>query len=204
MKLAVYRRRSTDIGGLVSIESVVIPPLREGEALVRLLAAPINPADRLAIMGIYADLPPLPACPGDEGVGEVVELGGDTDAPEVGSWVLLPPGAGSWSTHTVVPVDDLVEVPNSLEPLELSVVRVAVCTAYKLIERALHLGVGDAVILNAGNSTVSMLFTQMARDHEFKVVSIVRSDEAAAMARRAGADHCFVAAAGEHEIDLTG
>jgi threonine dehydrogenase-like Zn-dependent dehydrogenase len=75
------------------------PRLEVGQALVEVVAAPINPSDVLTLTGEYGQLPPLPAVGGREGVGRVAELGADTQGPAVGQLVLLPVGCGSWSTH---------------------------------------------------------------------------------------------------------
>jgi mitochondrial enoyl-[acyl-carrier protein] reductase / trans-2-enoyl-CoA reductase len=71
------------------------PALAQGQALVAVLAAPINPSDVLMLTGQYGMLPPLPAVGGSEGVGRVIELGPDTQGPAVGQTVLLPAGAGT-------------------------------------------------------------------------------------------------------------
>ena len=47
------------------------PRLEAGQALVEVVAAPINPADVLTLTGEYGRLPPLPAIGGREGVGRV-------------------------------------------------------------------------------------------------------------------------------------
>ena len=47
-----------------------------GEALVRVLASPINPADINFVQGVYGVKPELPAVPGMEGCGEVVACPG--------------------------------------------------------------------------------------------------------------------------------
>ncbi len=55
-------------------------PLREvaaGEALVRVLAAPVNPADLNQIEGKYPIRFPLPATPGFEGAGIVEAVGAE-------------------------------------------------------------------------------------------------------------------------------
>ncbi|HET9201475.1 MAG TPA: hypothetical protein VFO84_10955, partial [Dehalococcoidia bacterium] len=56
---------------LADLESQELPP---GHARVRLALRPINPADLLTIRGHYGALPDLPATPGREGVGTIVEL----------------------------------------------------------------------------------------------------------------------------------
>ena len=73
------------------------PRLESGQALVEVVAAPINPADLLTLTGEYGHLPPLPAGGGREGVGRVAELGVDTPGPEVGQadWVAEATGGAT-------------------------------------------------------------------------------------------------------------
>ncbi|XP_043362127.1 enoyl-[acyl-carrier-protein] reductase, mitochondrial isoform X4 [Dermochelys coriacea] len=55
---------------------------------VKMLAAPINPADINMIQGTYALLPDLPAVGGNEGVGQVVEVGSHVTSMKPGDWVI--------------------------------------------------------------------------------------------------------------------
>ncbi|XP_048681527.1 enoyl-[acyl-carrier-protein] reductase, mitochondrial isoform X3 [Caretta caretta] len=55
---------------------------------VKMLAAPINPADINMIQGTYALLPDLPAVGGNEGVGQVVEVGSHVTSVKPGDWVI--------------------------------------------------------------------------------------------------------------------
>ena len=52
-----------------------LPPagLLEGGVRLRIVAAPLNPADLNFIEGTYGVKPELPAVPGIEGCGEVIE-----------------------------------------------------------------------------------------------------------------------------------
>jgi len=101
MLRAQYERRGPVPQDVIDAVQFEAPPLQAGEALVELVAAPINPSDLLTLTGEYGDLPPLPAIGGREGVGRVAELGADTSEIAVGQLVLLPRGSGSWSTHVV-------------------------------------------------------------------------------------------------------
>jgi mitochondrial enoyl-[acyl-carrier protein] reductase / trans-2-enoyl-CoA reductase len=69
--------------------------LDAGQALVEVVAAPINPSDVMTLTGEYGQLPPPPAIGGREGVERVAELGADTRDVAVGQLVLLPVGCGS-------------------------------------------------------------------------------------------------------------
>ena len=58
---------------VLRLEEQTLPAIAADQALVRMLAAPINPADLNAIEGKYPIRPELPAIPGMEGAGVVVE-----------------------------------------------------------------------------------------------------------------------------------
>lgn len=55
---------------------------------VKILCAPINPADLNMIEGNYALLPPLPAVGGNEGVGVVEQTGPDVKGLAAGDLVI--------------------------------------------------------------------------------------------------------------------
>jgi hypothetical protein len=81
------------------------------EVLVKWLYAPINPADINTIQGKYPSKPPLPAVPGNEGVGEVVEIGPNTQNLQVGD-IVIPNGTnkGTWRSHAVYDFEELFKV----------------------------------------------------------------------------------------------
>ena len=168
------------------------PVLAQGQALVAVLAAPINPSDVLTLTGQYGLLPPLPAVGGSEGVGRVVELGPDTQGPAVGQTVLLPPGGGTWATHVVVSAARLVPLPNEADPKQLAMLTVNPPTASLLLSDFANLQPGDWVIQNSANSGVGSYVIQLARLRGFKTVNIVRRESAMAGVQGLGADVVLV------------
>lgn len=67
-----------------------------------MLGAPVNPADINTVQGVYPIKPPLPAVPGNEGVGRVLSVGSDVKSLSVGDTVVpLDLGLGTWRTHGV-------------------------------------------------------------------------------------------------------
>ena len=99
IKAIVYRAhgKPAEVLGLEEQELRAVGP---DEALVRLRAAPINPADLNAIEGKYPVRPALPATPGFEGAGVVEEIGSAVRGLEAGAQVILPttpaPGVQPW------------------------------------------------------------------------------------------------------------
>src|SRR5688572_30876464 len=113
MKKAEYTQRGPVPQDVIDAVDMTLPPPAEGQALVEVLAAPINPSDVLTLTGQYGLLPPLPAVGGNEGVGRVAQLGPSTNhGLKVGQTVLLPVGIGTWTSHLVVDARRLVALPN--------------------------------------------------------------------------------------------
>ncbi len=103
MKKAQYTQRGPVPQASIECVDFPDPVFAEGQVLVQVLAAPINPSDVLTLTGEYGMLPPLPAIGGNEGVGKVVAHGPGVSAPPIGQTVLLPrgaaPGPRTWSAR---------------------------------------------------------------------------------------------------------
>src|SRR5947209_19808675 len=120
MLRAQYERRGPVAQEVIDVVEFDVPQLQAGQALLEVVAAPINPSDVLTLTGEYGDLPPLPAIGGREGAGRIAELGPDAGGLAVGQLVLLPRGSGTWSTHVVADAAQLQPLPNEADPLQLS------------------------------------------------------------------------------------
>ena len=192
MLKAQYNERGPVPQAVIEAVPFARPVLAAGEALVAVLAAPINPSDVLTLTGQYGILPPLPAVGGSEGVGRVVELGPDTPGPGVGQTVLLPPGSGTWATHVVVGASRLVPLPSAADPRQLAMLTVNPPTASLLLSDFASLQPGDWVIQNSANSGVGSYVVQLARLRGFKTVNIVRRESAVAGVQAQGGDVVLV------------
>lgn len=157
---------------------------RQGEAIVRVLAAPIHPADLNAIEGKYPGEPTL----GREGVGEVESLGPDTPGPAPGTRVLLPSGISTWCEACVCPVDQLVSVPGTLSIEQAAVVRINPASALRMLRDFVPLQNGDWVLQNAANSAVGRAVIQLSRAIGFRTVNLVRRPELTEPLLAGGAD----------------
>ncbi|WP_374349419.1 zinc-dependent alcohol dehydrogenase family protein [Chitinimonas sp.] len=168
------------------------PVLSQGQALIAVLAAPINPSDVLMLTGQYGVLPPLPAVGGSEGVGRVLELGPDTQGPAIGQTVLLPAGAGTWASHVVAPAARLVPLPNEADPKQLAMLTVNPPTASLLLSEYADLQAGDWIMQNSANSGVGSYVVQLAKLRGLKTVNVVRRESAVAGVQALGGDVVLV------------
>ena len=72
---AVVYEKHGNPADVLHVETRPWPAPAAGEVVVKMRAAPINPADLNQIEGKYPVRPEFPATPGFEGSGVVVELG---------------------------------------------------------------------------------------------------------------------------------
>lgn len=156
-----------------------------GEVLVRIEAAPINPADLNLIEGTYGVKVALPSVPGIEGCGVVVAGSGRFVA---GKRVMFLRRASSWASHVVVPEDDLFELPDGIDLHQAAMLKVNPATAWRLLYGFAELKRGDWVVQNAGNSAVGRCVIQLARECGVRTVSLVRRAELANELRDLGGD----------------
>jgi NADPH:quinone reductase-like Zn-dependent oxidoreductase len=192
MKKAQYTQRGPV--PQASIECVQLPDsvLAEGQVLLQVLAAPINPSDVLTLTGQYGRLPPLPAIGGNEGVGKVMAHGPGVSTPPIGQTVLLPIGLGTWATHVVADAARLMPLPNEADPLQLAMMTVNPPTASLMLSEFVNLQSGEWVIQNAANSGVGEYLVQLARRRGLKTVNVVRRESAVASVQAAGGDVVLV------------
>jgi trans-2-enoyl-CoA reductase len=192
MKKAQYTARGPVPQASIECVEFPDPVLADGQVLLQVLAAPINPSDVLTLTGEYGTLPPLPAIGGNEGVGKVVAHGPGVSAPAIGQTVLLPRGVGTWATHVVGEARTLMSLPNEADPLQLAMMVVNPPTAMLMLSEFVDLKPGDWVIQNAANSGVGDYLVQLARLRGLKTVNVVRRESAVAAVRSAGGDVVLV------------
>ena len=98
---AVYEKHGNP-ADVLHVETRPWPTPAADEAVVKMRAAPINPADLNQIEGKYPVRAELPATPGFEGAGVVIEFGADVNGLTTGALVILPHNIGTWRDAVAV------------------------------------------------------------------------------------------------------
>uniref|UniRef100_A0A8C7SSV7 Enoyl-[acyl-carrier-protein] reductase, mitochondrial n=1 Tax=Oncorhynchus mykiss TaxID=8022 RepID=A0A8C7SSV7_ONCMY len=157
------------------LESMELPSVGAKSVLVKLLAAPINPSDINMIQGSYAILPDLPAVGGNEGVGQILEVGSQVKALRPGDWVIpRDAGLGTWRTAAVLAENDVISLPNDIPLFSAATLGVNPCTAFRMLSDFEELKPGDTVIQNAANSGVGQAVIQIAAARGIQTINVVR------------------------------
>lgn len=105
------------------------------QVTLRIKLAPINPSDVNVIEGVYPqkprpheDLVSGQVCyiPGNEGLGEVVEIGSGVSKLRVGDRVVMgTPQAGTWASHMHARADALIPVGDKISDVQAATMSVS-------------------------------------------------------------------------------
>src|SRR6266699_2141734 len=188
---AVYERHGNP-ADVLRVESRPRPTAAAHEVVVQMRAAPINPADLNQIEGKYPVRFPLPATPGFECAGVVVNLGKSVRGLTVGALVILPHNLGTWRDAVAVKASELVTVPPGIDPVHAAMLKINPMTAWRLLHDYVDLKTGDWLIQNAANSAAGRAVIQIAHDLGYRTVNVVRREELIDELRAEGGDVVLV------------
>jgi len=161
-----------------------------GEVAVRVVAAGVNFIDVYHRTGLYPNT--LPFTPGLEGAGEVTAVGPDVGWLAVGDEVAWTSVPGSYAESAVLPADRVVPVPPSVDLKAAAAVMLQGLTAHYLCNSTFPLQPGQSCLVHAAAGGVGLLLVQMAKAKGARVIGTVSTEEKAALAREAGADHVIL------------
>ncbi|MDN5285665.1 MAG: NADPH:quinone reductase [Mucilaginibacter sp.] len=168
---ALYFEQTGDAQSVLLLKQFDKPTPKANQVIVKLLVSNINPSDFFFISGTYRFKPELPQIAGFEGVGII---------DSVGEGVILPVGAlvaffskNAWAEYAAIPQEDVIVLPDDFPVEKASQFTLNPITAWGLLERA-AVKADDWLLLTAGNSVVSKLLIQIARQRNINVIATVR------------------------------
>jgi len=175
---------------VINLTRITPPTLLEGQVRVKLLAAPINPADINLIQGNYGIRPELPATPGVEGCGEIIESLSPNFNP--GDKVIFTDHSGSWSEQVTCPANTTLKIPSNTPSNQAAMLKVNPLTAWCMLTQLRDLPKGSWVIQNAANSGVGYCVIQIAKILGLKTINLVRREELIPELANLGGDICLL------------
>ena len=131
----------------------------------------------------------LPYTLGQEAAGTVLAVAPDVTSVAVGDRVAWCGVAGTYATEAVAPADRLIRLPDSLTFQQAAAAILQGMTAHYLVFSTFVPQYNDMVLIHAGAGGTGLLLIQMAKRLGAQVITTVSSEEKAALAREAGADH---------------
>jgi NADPH2:quinone reductase len=160
---------------VLAIEEIPRPEPREGEALVKVKAAAINPSDVKNVGGLFSGTT-LPRTPGRDFSGVVV-AGTKYEGEEVWS---SGPGLGitrdgAQAEYVTVPEEALSLKPRTLSAEQAATIGVPFITAWFALVRAAQLEPGETILIIGVGGAVGQAAMQIANWRGSRVLGAARS-----------------------------
>jgi NADPH:quinone reductase-like Zn-dependent oxidoreductase len=162
---------------VLAIEDVPRPDPRDGEALIQVKAAGINPSDVKNVSGHFSGTT-LPRTPGRDFSGVVLE-GKKYKGQEV--WCSGPgigvTRDGSHAEYVTVPEEALSLKPRALSMEQAASIGVPFITAWSALAHAAELQAGETILIVGAAGAVGQAATQIANWRKARVLGAARSSD---------------------------
>lgn len=154
--------------GVVEPEGLLVttrelPAPGAGQARLTVEATGVSFAEQGMRRGRYYDQPPFPFVPGYDLVGTVTAVGPGGDPSLVGRRYAALTKIGGWASDVILDVEDLVAVPDGVDPAEAETLVVNGLTAWQMLHRIAKVRSGQTVLVLGANGGVGSTLVQLAR-----------------------------------------
>jgi NADPH:quinone reductase-like Zn-dependent oxidoreductase len=159
---------------VLKFEEVPRPEPNEDEALVRVIASSVNPADPLTLSGKYAREfgTHLPLIPGYDIAGVVEKTGANVTKLKVGDAVYgYPTFGGGWAERVTVKESEVAAKPKSLNFVEAAAVPMGALTAWQALVDVAKLQSGQTILIHGGSGGVGSFAIQIAKARGARVIA---------------------------------
>lgn len=179
----------------IAIQTIDDPQPGADQVVVRVCAAGVNPADWYVVNGLFQLPPTLPFIPGFEAAGEIIAAGDRTHLP-VGTRVLmtlpyLNEGTatfGAFAEQVVVPAQNVVPIPDSLDFTIAAAIPVMYGTAYIALKHRAQLQSGETLLVTGATGATGSAAIQMGKQLGARVIAITSGAEKVQRVMAMGAD----------------
>lgn len=181
----------TDLSPFVELTTLPVPQPKEGQALIKMRRAAVNPSDLMFVSGQYGQPRKAGMPAGFEGVGEVVA--GDT--PLLGQRVsFFGMGWGTWAEYAMADARMMIPLHPDLRDEDAAGLIVNPMTAMAMFDIVRADGAG-AFVFTAGGSQLGKFLIGLARDNGIAAIPVVRRAEQAKALLDLGAADVLVSSA---------
>ncbi len=185
-------------------KTIALPSLTDGQVLIKVAMASINPSDLHYIKGEYGHPRVKGAAAGFEGVGDVIAGAGNHAQSLIGKRVAFtvgPDGSGAWAEYAVTSAAVCIPVRDDMRNEDAAGHVVNPLTAMAMFDIVRNAKSGS-FIMTAANSQLCKLMTALGRDNDIAPIAIVRRDEQAAHLLELGAKYVLNSTAADFKETL--
>lgn len=165
-------------------ENAPKPSLKQGQVLVEVHAASINPVDWKIRAGYMKDMMPLnfPAILGGDFAGAVTEVGEEvsefkTGDEVFGSAIVLNGGSGSFAQFLAANVANIAHKPKTVNFEEAAALPLVGASAVQALEEHIKLQSGQKILIHGGAGGIGHIAIQLAKGLGAYVATTVNTND---------------------------
>jgi len=173
------------------------PELKQGQVMIKVYSASLNPVDSMIRMGYVQKMMPMPfpITLGGDFSGKIFELGRDVKGFKVGDEVYgnagpFRGGTGSFAEFLVTNSANIAKKPVSVNITNAAAIPLVGTCALQAIEEDLDLQKGQKILIRGGGGGIGSIAIQLAKLRGSYVTTTV-SDDDMEYAKSLGADEVY-------------
>ncbi|MEM6932387.1 MAG: alcohol dehydrogenase catalytic domain-containing protein [Pseudomonadota bacterium] len=174
----------------LSLAECPVPSPGQGQVVVRMRTAAINPSDIHFVKGEYGIPRVAGMVAGFEGCGDVVATGPGADAlaDKRVAFIGSNTSSGAWAEFALADASSCIPLPPGVRDEDAAGLFVNPLTAVGMVSLAEESG-SSSVVLSAGASQLSKLMIGLAADRGLKTIALVRRANQIEKLKDLGCDH---------------
>ncbi len=177
---------------VLTFEDVAVAAPGQGQVKIKQHACGVNFIDTYFRVGMYPSPVGMPFVSGNEGAGQVTEVGPGVTDLKVGDRVAYVVPLGGYSAERLLPTDRAVKLPDSISYEQAAGMMLKGMTAQYLLNRTFKVGKGTVVLMHAAAGGVGLILCQWANHLGATVIGTVGTKEKAALAKANGCHHTIL------------
>src|SRR3984893_4056243 len=188
---------------VLKLEEVPTPKPTDGQVLVRVHAAGVNPYDTLMRAGTYPIKPQLPYTPGSDAAGVVEAVGPGVTKVKPGDRVYTARTlSGSYAEYTLAQENQVQPLPDDIEFAQSAGIWVPYATAYHALSHSAQAHASETVLVHGASGGVGTAALQLASAMGLTIFGTAGTEPGLELIKREGATHAFDHTKAGHEDEI--
>jgi NADPH2:quinone reductase len=180
----------------MKVEEVPDPVVGDGQVLVTIKAAGVNPVDTYIRAGQYGALPALPYTPGADGAGIIEAIGAGVNGLAKGDRVYIGGTAagrafGSYAEMALCTPDQVHRLPKNISFEQGAGVNIPYVTAWRAVFEKGRAQPGETVLIHGASGAVGVAAVQIATAAGLRVFGTAGTERGRRLAEEQGAHAIF-------------
>lgn len=189
--MKAIRVHQTGDPSVMQVEEIPTPTPADGQVLVKVHAAGINPVDTYIRAGNYGAVP-TPYTPGFDAAGTVEAVGSGVTAVKPGDRVYTSGTlTGAYAEYTLCREDQVHPLPQAVSFSQGAGVYVPYATAYRALIQKANVRPGDNVLIHGASGGVGTAALQICAALGISATGTAGTPEGFDLIREQGAAHAF-------------